>query len=142
MSVLAATTVLAATVLCVSRRRGVGSGPTCLRTRWSRRPSRSRSGCLQTSCRRTVHWSRRLGASGRGRRMLQRQRTVYRFTSRGSGRRGCGAIEPRPLPGRSPRIALARRAWVEVRWNASALMLENAAVVAAKVAVIVYGGAA
>src|ERR1700689_5070022 len=73
--------------------------------------------------------------------MLQIQRTVFR-TSLDSGCRCSAPVEPCPIPSRSPGKAFARRPWMEVRWNASAGMFEDAAVVAAKIAVIVYGGAA
>src|SRR3984885_3526811 len=73
--------------------------------------------------------------------MLQIQRTVFR-SPLGSGCRCSAPVEPWSIPSRSPGKAFARRPWMEVRWNASAGMLEDAAVVAAKIAVIVHAGAA
>src|ERR1700739_3654165 len=70
--------------------------------------------------------------------MLQSQRTIFR-TRPGSGRDA--TTVDRPIPNRSPREAFTRRGWMEVGWNASARMLENTPVVAAKIAVIVYRGA-
>jgi hypothetical protein len=78
------------------------------------------------------------GACGRSRRMGQGP--VCKLTSRGSGRGGGGTIESGPFPNRSTREA--RCAWVEVRRNPAARMLENAAIVAAKMAMVEHGAAA
>src|SRR5580698_4541597 len=69
------------------------------------------------------------------------QGPVCKLTSRGSGRRaGGGTIESGPIPNRSTREACCAR--MEVSRNPAARMLENAAIVAAKVAMVEHRGAA